>query len=75
MAWRYGPKSKGCKSRRSLDNDGVNKLAEDKRATRKLINKYDFFLKIQNMPVLGKSLGQLLDLEVKCQHMFHLMHL
>ena len=56
-----GLKAKDAKADEVLDNDGVNKLAEDKRATRKLINKYDFFLAdTKLMPVVGKSLGQLL---------------
>ena len=56
-----GLKAKDAKADEVLDNDDVNKLAEDKRATRKLINKYDFFLAdTKLMPVVGKSLGQLL---------------
>ena len=40
---------------------GVDKLAQDKRASRKFINKYDFFLAdTKLMPLVGKSLGQLL---------------
>ena len=55
-----GLKAKDAKADEVLDNDGVNKLA-DKRATRKLINKYDFFLAdTKLMPIVGKSLGQLL---------------
>ena len=50
-----GLKAKDAKADEVLDNDGVNKLAEDKRATRKLINKYDFFLAdTKLMPVVGK---------------------
>ena len=56
-----GLKAKDAKADEVLDNDSVNKLAEDKRASRKLINKYDFFLAdTKLMPVVGKSLGQLL---------------
>jgi len=56
-----GLKAKDAKADEVLDNDKVNKLAEDKRASRKLINKYDFFLAdTKLMPVVGKSLGQLL---------------
>ena len=56
-----GLKAKDAKADEVLDNDGVNKLAEDKRATRKLINKYDFFLAdTKLMPAVGKKLGQLL---------------
>ena len=56
-----GLKAKEAKADEVLDNDNVNKLAEDKRASRKLINKYDFFLAdTKLMPIVGKSLGQLL---------------
>ena len=56
-----GLKARDAKADEVLDNDGVNKLAEDKRATRKLINKYDFFLAdTKLMASVGKSLGQLL---------------
>tara|TARA_B100000003_G_scaffold61875_1_gene55368 strand:+ start:592 stop:1245 length:654 start_codon:yes stop_codon:yes gene_type:complete len=56
-----GLKAKEAKADEVLDNENVNKLAEDKRASRKLINKYDFFLAdTKLMPVVGKSLGQLL---------------
>jgi len=56
-----GLKAKEAKADEVLDNDNVNELAEDKRASRKLINKYDFFLAdTKLMPVVGKSLGQLL---------------
>ena len=56
-----GLKAKDAKADEILDSDKVNKLAEDKRASRKLINKYDFFLAdTKLMPVVGKSLGQLL---------------
>jgi len=56
-----GLKAKNAKADEVLDNDNVTKLAEDKRASRKLINKYDFFLAdTKLMPIVGKSLGQLL---------------
>jgi len=56
-----GLKAKEAKADEVLDNDNVNELTEDKRASRKLINKYDFFLAdTKLMPVVGKSLGQLL---------------
>ena len=56
-----GLKAKDAKADEVLDNDSVNKLAEDKRASRKLINKYDFFLAdTKLMPVVCKSLGHLL---------------
>lgn len=56
-----GLKAKDAKADEVMDNDHLSKLAEDKRASRKLINKYDFFLAdTKLMPVVGKSLGQLL---------------
>ena len=56
-----GLKAKDAKADEVMDNDNLSKLAEDKRASRKLINKYDFFLAdTKLMPVVGKSLGQLL---------------
>ena len=56
-----GLKAKNAKADEVMDNDNLTKLAEDKRASRKLINKYDFFLAdTKLMPVVGKSLGQLL---------------
>ena len=39
----------------------LNQIAENKRASRKLINKYDFFLAdTKLMAIVGKTLGQLL---------------
>ena len=56
-----GLKAKDAKADEVMNNDNLSKLAEDKRASRKLINKYDFFLAdTKLMPVVGKSLGQLL---------------
>jgi large subunit ribosomal protein L1 len=56
-----GLKAKDAKADEVMDNDGLDKLAQDKRASRKFINKYDFFLAdTKLMPVVGKSLGQLL---------------
>ena len=56
-----GLKAKDAKADEVMDNDNLSKLAEDKRASRKLINKYDFFLAdTKLMPFVGKSLGQLL---------------
>ena len=56
-----GLKAKDAKADEVMDNDHLSKLAEDKRASRKVINKYDFFLAdTKLMPVVGKSLGQLL---------------
>ena len=54
-------KAKNAKADEVIDGDGINKLAENKRETRKLINKYDFFLAdTKLMPTVGKTLGQLL---------------
>ena len=39
-----GIKAKNANADQVIDADGINKLAENKRETRKLINKYDFFL-------------------------------
>ena len=56
-----GAKAKSANADEILDNDGVTNLAQDKRKSRKLLNKYDFFLAdTKLMPVVGKSLGQLM---------------
>ena len=56
-----GLKAKNAKADRVMDNDEINKLAANKRESRKLINKYDFFLAdTKLMPVVGKVLGQIL---------------
>ena len=56
-----GSKAKGAKADEVLDNDGITALAQDKRKSRKILNKYDFFLAdTKLMPVVGKSLGQLM---------------
>jgi large subunit ribosomal protein L1 len=56
-----GLKAKSAKADKVMDNDELNRLAADKRASRKLINKFDFFLAdTKLMPVVGKVLGQLL---------------
>jgi len=56
-----GTKAKNANADEILDNDGVTNLAQDKRKSRKLLNKYDFFLAdTKLMPVVGKSLGQLM---------------
>ena len=56
-----GLKAKDAKADEVMDNDGLDKLAQDKRASRKFINKYDFFLAdTKIMPTVGKALGQLL---------------
>ena len=54
-------KAKNAKADQVIDNDELGKLAQNKRESRILINKYDFFLAdTKLMPVVGKSLGQLL---------------
>ena len=56
-----GVKAKNANADQVIDGDELNKLAENKRETRKLINKYDFFLAdTKLMANVGKSLGQLL---------------
>ena len=56
-----GLKAKDAKADKVLDNAEIDNLAKNKRETRKLINKYDFFLAdTKLMPIVGKSLGQLL---------------
>ena len=56
-----GLKAKKANADQVIDGDELNKLAENKRETRKLINKYDFFLAdTKLMANVGKSLGQLL---------------
>ncbi|MXY38021.1 MAG: 50S ribosomal protein L1 [Cenarchaeum sp. SB0664_bin_35] len=56
-----GTKAREAKAAAVVDADELGKLATDKRAARKFINKYDFFLAdTQIMPTVGKSLGQLL---------------
>ena len=54
-------KAKNANADQVLNGDEISKLAENKRETRKLINKYDFFLAdTKLMASVGKSLGQLL---------------
>lgn len=56
-----GLKAKTAKADRVMDNDEINRLASNKRETRKLINSFDFFLAdTKLMPIVGKVLGQLL---------------
>ena len=56
-----GIKAKSANADEVIDNDGLSKLAENKRESRKLINKYDFFLAdTKLMANVGKLLGQLL---------------
>lgn len=56
-----GTKAKNAKADRVVNEDELNKMGADKRASRKFINSYDFFLAdTQLMPVVGKVLGQIL---------------
>lgn len=56
-----GQKAKEAKADAVVGSDELDKFATNKRASRKFINKYDFFLAdTQIMPVVGKVLGQLL---------------
>ena len=54
-------KAKSAKADQVIDNVELETLAQNKRESRKLINKYDFFLAhTKLMPTVGKTLGQLL---------------
>jgi len=56
-----GQKAKEAKADAVVGSEQLDKFAADKRASRKFINKYDFFLAdTQIMPAVGKVLGQLL---------------
>jgi len=56
-----GQKAKEAKADAVVGAEQLDKFAADKRASRKFINKYDFFLAdTQIMPTVGKVLGQLL---------------
>lgn len=56
-----GTKAKEANAAAVVDADELGRLSTDRRAARKFINKYDFFLAdTQIMPTVGKSLGQLL---------------
>lgn len=56
-----GLKAKNAKADKVIDNDELSQLSTNKRQSRKLINSYDFFLAdTKLMPVVGKTLGQLL---------------
>ncbi len=56
-----GLKAKNAKADKVMDNDELNRLAANKRESRKLINSFDFFLAdTKLMPVVGKVLGQIL---------------
>ena len=54
-------KAKSAKADQVIDNVELETLAQNKRESRKLINKYDFFLADTKLkPTVGKTLGQLL---------------
>lgn len=56
-----GQKAKQAKADIVIGTEELNKFAANKRESRKFINKYDFFLAdTQVMPLVGKTLGQLL---------------
>ncbi len=56
-----GLKAKSAKADKVMNGDELNTLGANKRASRKFINNYDFFLAdTKLMPVVGKVLGQLL---------------
>jgi large subunit ribosomal protein L1 len=56
-----GLKAKSAKADKVMDNDELNRLAANKRESRKLINSFDFFLAdTKLMPIVGKVLGQVL---------------
>ena len=56
-----GIKAKSANADEVIDGDRLTQLAENKRDSRKFINKYDFFLAdTKLMANVGKSLGQLL---------------
>ncbi len=56
-----GLKAKSANADRVMDNDEINRLAANKRASKKLINSFDFFLAdTKLMPVVGKVLGQIM---------------
>ena len=54
-------KAKAAKADSVIGTEELDKFAANKRESRKFINKYDFFLAdTKVMPVVGKTLGQLL---------------
>ena len=56
-----GIKAKNAKADLVVDENELTKLSADKKKSKKLINKYDFFLAdTKLMPTVGKTLGQLL---------------
>jgi len=56
-----GTKAKNAKADMVMNEDEVTKLSADKKKSKYMINKYDFFLAdTKLMPTVGKKLGQLL---------------
>ena len=56
-----GTKAKAANADKVIDAAELEQLSANKRESRKLINRYDFFLAdTQIMPAVGKALGQLL---------------
>ncbi len=56
-----GQKAKQANADAVIGTEELGKFATNKRESRKFINKYDFFLAdTQVMPIIGKTLGQLL---------------
>ena len=56
-----GIKAKNAKADMVMNEDEVTKLSADKKKSKNVINKYDFFLAdTKLMPTVGKKLGQLL---------------
>jgi large subunit ribosomal protein L1 len=56
-----GIKAKNAKADLVMDENELTKLSADKKKSKKMVNKYDFFLAdTKLMPTVGKKLGQLL---------------
>ena len=56
-----GIKAKNAKADMVIDENELTKLSADKKKSKKMVNKYDFFLAdTKLMPTVGKKLGQLL---------------
>ena len=56
-----GVKAREGRADRVVDSDELGGFAENKRAARKFVNQYDFFLAdTKIMPLVGKILGQIL---------------
>lgn len=56
-----GLKAKEAKADKVIDVNELNRMGDNKRASRKFVNQYDFFLAdTKLMPTVGKVLGQIL---------------